>query len=118
MTFEEKKCWSQKDLSLFFKSFDLLTSKIVVVSTTRCAQKSPKSLHAWFLDGGQELLNIPAFDLSIWSIQEIPQMTLLVGINLSFWEIHAVFAVAITDILEVFSKKIFQSNQDFWGKVT
>lgn len=29
-------------------------------------------------------------------------MTLLVGINLSFWEIHAVFAVAITDILEVF----------------
>ena len=45
-------------------------------------------------------------------------MTLLVGINLSFWEIHAVFAVAITDILEVFQKKIFQSNQDFWGKVT
>lgn len=29
-------------------------------------------------------------------------MTLFVGINLSFWEIHAVFAVAITDILEVF----------------
>ena len=51
---------------------------------------------------GQQLLNIPPFDLSIWSIQEIPKMTLLVGINLSFWEIHAVFAVAITDILEVF----------------
>ena len=29
-------------------------------------------------------------------------MTIFVGINLSFWEIHAVFAVAITDILEVF----------------
>ena len=51
---------------------------------------------------GQQLLNIPPFDLSIWSIQEIPKMTLFVGINLSFWEIHAVFAVAITDILEVF----------------
>ena len=61
----------------------------------------------WILVGnrildGQQLLNIPPFDLSIWSIQEIPKMTLLVGINLSFWEIHAVFAVAITDILEVF----------------
>ena len=64
---------------------------------------------------GQQLLNIPPFDLSIWSIQEIPKMTLLVGINLSFWEIHAVFAVAITDILEVFKNLSKQKN--VWRKL-
>ena len=42
-------------------------------------------------------------------------MTLLVGINLSFWEIHAVFAVAITDILEVFKNLSKQKNG--WRKL-
>ena len=40
-------------------------------------------------------------------------MTLLVGINLSFWEIHAVFAVAITDILEVFKNLSKRKQSQF-----